>query len=41
MDTETNDIEMHRVDYDIATAQQKILDAGLPEELAERLSSGR
>ncbi len=41
MDTETNDIELHRVNYDIETAQKKILNAGLPEGLAERLSSGR
>jgi diadenosine tetraphosphatase ApaH/serine/threonine PP2A family protein phosphatase len=41
METESNDVELHRVDYDIATAQKKILDAGLPENLAERLSSGR
>ena len=41
MDLETHDIEMHRVNYDIETAQKKIIDAKLPEELAERLSSGR
>lgn len=29
-----------RVPYDVATAQQKILDAGLPERLANRLGSG-
>jgi hypothetical protein len=29
------------LDYDIATAQQKILAAGLPERLAERLEFGR
>jgi len=38
---ETHDIKLLRVDYDIKTAQKKILDAGLPENLAERLSSGR
>jgi predicted phosphodiesterase len=31
----------YRVDYDIRTAQEKILEAGLPEELAYRLATGR
>ncbi len=34
-------IELRRLDYDIPTAQKKILDAGLPPRLAERLASGR
>lgn len=34
-------IELHRVDYDIASAQAKIRAAGLPEVLAERLECGR
>ncbi len=34
-------VRLHRVDYDIQTAQQKILDAGLPEKLALRLQVGR
>ncbi len=34
-------IELRRLDYDIETAQQKILAAGLPERLAERLAFGR
>jgi hypothetical protein len=34
-------IELRRVEYDIAAAQQKILDAGLPPRLAERLEFGR
>ena len=34
-------IEIRRLDYDIATAQKKILAAGLPERLAERLAYGR
>jgi len=34
-------IELRRLDYDIATAQKKILDAGLPPRLAERLALGR
>lgn len=32
---------MHRVEYDIATAQRKIIEAGLPAKLASRLSAGR
>ena len=39
MDAQT--IELRRLEYDIAGAQQKILDAGLPERLAERLAYGR
>lgn len=34
-------IEMRRLDYDIATTQQKILAAGLPPRLAERLTFGK
>ncbi|HZQ46445.1 MAG TPA: metallophosphoesterase family protein [Verrucomicrobiae bacterium] len=34
-------IELRRLDYDIAGAQKKILDAGLPPRLAERLAYGR
>jgi diadenosine tetraphosphatase ApaH/serine/threonine PP2A family protein phosphatase len=34
-------VSIHRVEYDIERAQQKILDAGLPPLLAERLSLGR
>jgi len=34
-------VKIRRVDYDIETAQKKILDAGLPSLLAERLSLGR
>lgn len=33
-------ITIHRVPYDISTAQSKILEAGLPHMLASRLSSG-
>jgi predicted phosphodiesterase len=39
MDLQT--IELRRLDYDIAAAQKKILEAGLPERLAERLAFGR
>ncbi len=34
-------IELRRLDYDMATTQKKILDAGLPSRLAERLAEGR
>ena len=40
-DTERKLINFRRIDYDRETAQQKILDAGLPPNLAERLSDGR
>ena len=39
MDAQT--IELRRLDYDIAAAQKKIREAGLPERLAERLAFGR
>ena len=34
-------LELHRVPYDLETAQHKIRSAGLPERLAERLELGR
>ncbi len=34
-------IELRRLDYDMATTQKKIVDAGLPPRLAERLAQGR
>ena len=40
-DTDAQTVSRCRVPYDIATAQQKILQAGLPERLALRLSLGR
>jgi diadenosine tetraphosphatase ApaH/serine/threonine PP2A family protein phosphatase len=36
-----NVVEQRRVNYDVATAQQKIIKAGLPHLLAERLKLGR
>lgn len=39
-DTETGEVKIGRVVYDIETAQQKIRDAGLPPVLADRLSLG-
>ncbi|MCS7336923.1 MAG: metallophosphatase family protein [Verrucomicrobiae bacterium] len=40
-DTVEGTIELRRVEYDIAKAQRKILEAGLPERLAERLAYGK
>jgi diadenosine tetraphosphatase ApaH/serine/threonine PP2A family protein phosphatase len=41
IDTEAKQLSISRVPYDVATAQQKIRRAGLPEVLAERLAIGR
>lgn len=38
---DNNVVEQRRVEYDLAAAQQKILKAGLPRMLAERLKLGR
>lgn len=40
-DAETREVEFRRIAYDIATAQEKIRAAGLPEVLAARLDVGR
>lgn len=40
-DLELQTLKLRRVEYDVAKAQKKILDAGLPEILADRLSIGR
>lgn len=40
-DTVTLELELLRVEYNVALAQEKIRRAGLPEMLAERLSKGR
>jgi diadenosine tetraphosphatase ApaH/serine/threonine PP2A family protein phosphatase len=40
-DADEGTIELRRLEYDIAGAQKKILDAGLPPRLAERLVYGR
>ena len=34
-------IELRRLDYDIAKTQKKIMDAGLPQRLADRLALGK
>ncbi len=39
-DEESGQIELHRVDYDIAAAQQQMIDAGLPSSMSLRLSQG-
>ncbi|MDF1814915.1 MAG: metallophosphoesterase family protein [Verrucomicrobiales bacterium] len=40
-DVETKEVRIRRLEYDIQTAQKKILDAGLPEMLAHRLALGK
>jgi predicted phosphodiesterase len=40
-DMDEGTIELRRLEYDIPTTQKKILAAGLPERLAERLAVGR
>jgi predicted phosphodiesterase len=40
-DTDSAEIRFHRVPYDLTAAQGRILMAGLPERLAERLREGR
>jgi diadenosine tetraphosphatase ApaH/serine/threonine PP2A family protein phosphatase len=40
-DTEARTLSLQRVDYDVQAAQAKILAAGLPDVLAQRLAVGR
>src|SRR5438876_1328869 len=40
-DTENNLVQQFRIKYDLAAAQRKIAEAGLPRLLAERLAIGR
>ena len=40
-DLDEGSIELRRLDYDIPKAQKKILDAGLPARLADRLAHGK
>jgi len=40
-DSDRCEVVYHRVPYDVRTAQGRILAAGLPERLAERLMEGR
>lgn len=39
-DTDRNIVELRRLEYDINTAQDKVVDAGLPQRLADRLALG-
>ena len=39
-DSDANAVEHHRVEYDIAATQQKMLRAGLPQRLIDRLPRG-
>jgi diadenosine tetraphosphatase ApaH/serine/threonine PP2A family protein phosphatase len=41
LDSEHRQLTVHRVEYDVAAAQAKILAAGLPEVIAQRLEFGR
>jgi len=40
-DVEINLVQRLRVKYDLAAVQKKIIEAGLPQPLAERLAMGR
>ena len=40
-DSEATRVDYYRVEYDVAAAQKKIYDAGLPPILADRLAMGR
>lgn len=40
-DVERQYIELRRIEYDIYTAQDKIVEAGLPQRLADRLAMGK
>ncbi len=40
-DLEESTIELRRLDYDIPKAQKKIMEAGLPQRLADRLALGK
>lgn len=40
-DNATGEIQLHRIPYDVETAARKIIEAGLPEPLALRLSLGK
>ncbi|NQT32765.1 MAG: metallophosphoesterase family protein [Candidatus Omnitrophica bacterium] len=40
-DTDKSEIGYHRVEYDVETARERIIDAGLPQRLGDRLLWGR
>ena len=41
LDTKSQEVSLKRISYDIKSAQEKIIAAGLPSFLATRLSQGR
>ena len=41
LDDEAREVRLYRVSYPISSAQQKIMAAGLPASLANRLALGR
>jgi hypothetical protein len=41
LDDEAREVRTFRVPYPVERAQQRILDAGLPPSLAQRLAFGR
>jgi diadenosine tetraphosphatase ApaH/serine/threonine PP2A family protein phosphatase len=41
LDTAAKSLTIARTPYNLAAAQKKIIDAGLPEVLAQRLAAGR
>ena len=41
IDTVKNTVTRYRLPYDVSAAQNKIIDAGLPERLAIRLAAGQ
>jgi diadenosine tetraphosphatase ApaH/serine/threonine PP2A family protein phosphatase len=40
VDTSEMSVDLYRVDYPIETTQAKVIEAGLPEVLAQRLAAG-
>ncbi len=40
-DHDNQEISLHRLPYDLETTQRKILEAGLPHQLADRLALGK
>jgi diadenosine tetraphosphatase ApaH/serine/threonine PP2A family protein phosphatase len=40
-DGDTRTVSIHRIPYQVKATQQKILEAGLPRPLADRLGIGR
>ena len=40
-DSETRMVSIHRIPYQVKATQKKIMEAGLPRPLADRLAIGR